>query len=74
MGGRPDTAHGHAPLRTHVVQCDDQPRVVEIGQHPGRDADVTESVNVIPGNGTGVGTVSTGPGQKVVGRDRFDGA
>jgi hypothetical protein len=46
---------------------------VEIGQHPGRDVDVVESDNVVSGN-VGVATVSIGSGQKVVGRDRFDGA
>jgi hypothetical protein len=73
-GGRSAAAREHAPLRTHIVQRDDQPRVVEIGHHPGRDADVVESVNVISGRGAGVDTVSTGSGQKVVGRDRFDAA
>lgn len=74
MGRRSAAAHEHAPLRTHIVQRDDEPRVVEVGQHPGRDADVVESVNVVSGRGAGAVTVSTGSGQKVVGRDRFDGA
>ena len=46
---------------------------MEIGHHPGRDADIVESVDVVS-DGPGFATlVSTGSGQEIVGRDRFDG-
>lgn len=73
MGRSTAPALGPAPLRTDIVQRDDEARVVEVGEHRGRDADGVESVMIVS-DGRAIVTVSAVSGQEVGSRDGFNGA